>query len=141
VRRVERYWRWVLVLAALVATLLLVVPVTQRPQALHLLSLIGILLLALPAIRVNEQGRLIERVRALQAGIRTIEATLRSSTDLAEDVRRRQTATLEERRRDLEANLDDLLRSKGAWTPRVHAALHLGYAAVLAAAIARVLAP
>jgi hypothetical protein len=141
VRRIARYWRWVLLLAVLVATLLLVVPPTQRPQALHLLSLIGILLLALPAIRVNEQGRLIERVRALQAGIRTIEATLQSGIDLAEDVRRRQTATLQERRSDLERNLDDLLRSKGAWTPRVHAALHLGYVAVLAAAIARVLAP
>jgi hypothetical protein len=141
VRRIARYWRWVLLLAVLVATLLLVVPPTQRPQALHLLSLIGILLLALPAIRVNEQGQLIERVRALQAGIRTIEATLQSGTDLVEDVRRRQTATLQERRSDLERNLDDLLRSKGAWTPRVHAALHLGYVAVLAAAIARVLAP
>ncbi len=140
-RRIARYWRWVLLLAALVATLQFVVPVTHRPQALHLLSLIGILLLALPAIRVNEQGRLIERVRALQAGIRTIETTLQSGTDLAEDVRLRQTATLQERRRDLDRNLDDLLLRKGAWTPRVHAALHLGYVAVLAAAIARVLAP
>lgn len=130
---------WALLAATLVGLYLGATPPAHRRTILDAASLLGILLLALPAIRVNEQGRLIDQVRRLQIGIREIERHLSARTGLDADVRRRQEETLRQRKASLETILDELTTGKGAWTPWVHRALYGGYVLLFGAAVARVL--
>jgi len=111
----------------------------HQPFVLNLVSLAGIVLLAVPAIRVNEQGRLIERVRTLQTGIEADEEFLRRQDRLSPAVRKRQEKTLKERQSALADTLKELISGKGAWTPVVHRTLYLGYVLLLGASVARVL--
>lgn len=127
---------WALLLLVLVALFFLATPEAWRPRVLNIATLAGTLLLAVPAIRLNEQGRLIDNVRTLQAGVVAIGKSLEQGK-LSDDVRRRQQADLDKRRSDLESNLNDLTAGKGAWTSWVHHLLYTGYVLILAAALAR----
>lgn len=127
---------WILLLLAIIVVLLSVPP-TVRTTVLNAVTLLGMAFLAVPAIRVNEQGRLIERVKSLQAGIETIEAMLESRSE-APEARTRQEATLETRRKTLEDVLKELTQGKGAWTPWVHRALYGGYVLLFGAAMGRI---
>lgn len=129
-------WRWALLLLVLVALFFLAIPEAWRPRILNVTTLAGTLLLAVPAIRLNEQGRLIDSVRTLQAGIVAIGRSLAEGR-LGDDDRRSQQADLDRRRADLESNLNELTAGKGAWTPWVHRTLYAGYVLILAAALAR----
>lgn len=135
VRWLRSYWPWLLLLVVVIGALF-VVPDAKRSLVLNTATLVGVLLLAVPAIRINEQGKAIERVRSLQVGISAIQTTL-ADRSLKPEVRERQTATLSERRELLQTALDELTIGKGAWTPLVHRTLYGGYVLVLGASVAR----
>ena len=104
----------------------------------NIVSLLGILLLAAPAIRVNEQGRLIESVRKLQSGITAARAKLEAQSTLDDEQRKVLRKDLNKRDERLEAILNELTTGRGAWTPWVHYTLYSGYVLMLSAATVRV---
>lgn len=132
-------WGWVAIGAALTALFWLATPPRLQTPILNLASLAGILLLAVPTIRVNEQGRLIERVRSLQAGIKVAEDALGDDEALTREDRARHTGDLHDRKTRLGSTLDDLLTGKGAWTPAVNGTLYGGYVLLLGSSLSRVL--
>ena len=64
-RIVPAFWLWLVALVAVVVALRGIVATPLRPAAIDVASLIGVALLAVPTIRINEQGRVIARVQSL----------------------------------------------------------------------------
>lgn len=130
-------WPWVMALVLFAGGLAYGLPPEHQAAALNLASLIGMLLLAIPAIRINEQGRLIASVQGLQQGIEAGRKAL-TEASLTADKRAQHQKSLEDRENRLAAVLKELASGKGAWTGPVHAALYGGYVLLLASAVARV---
>ena len=135
-RLVAALWPWGLALVLLAGGLAYGLPPERQSTALNIASLIGMLMLAVPAIRVNEQGRLIASVQGLQQGIEAGRAALKDAT-LSAEKRAQHQKSLDDRESRLAATLKDLASGKGAWTRPVHVALYGGYVLLLASAIAR----
>ncbi|MFQ5468449.1 MAG: hypothetical protein ACE5DS_09990 [Kiloniellaceae bacterium] len=129
---------WILLLVLATAGFAWGIDAPTRPAALNLASLFGMLLLAIPAIRVNEQGRLIATVQSLQKGIEALRVALQEKT-LSEERRAIHEASLAERTELLAGELSNLSSGKGAWTRPVHYTLYGGYVLLLATALARTL--
>lgn len=136
-RLLASLWPWGLALVLLAGGLAFALPLEYQSTALNVASLLGMLLLALPAIRINEQGRLIASVQGLQQGIEAGRKALKEAS-LSDDKRAQHQKSLEDRETRLAATLKDLASGKGAWTRPVHVALYGGYVLLLASAIARV---
>lgn len=130
-------WPWGLALVLLAGGLAFALPPEYQSTALNVASLLGMLLLAVPAIRINEQGRLIASVQGLQQGIEAGRKALEEAS-LSADKRAQHRKSLEDRESRLAATLKELSGGKGAWTRPVHVALYGGYVLLLASAIARV---
>lgn len=104
----------------------------------NILSLLGILLLAVPALRINDQGRLIARIKPL---IDTLDAEKKNlgALDQSNADSQSQKSDLEERKKNLEEIKQKLAGEKGSWTWQVHLCLYAGYGAILCSAIIRLL--
>ncbi len=127
-------------LAALLTLAALALEPKCRGQAANITAALGMLCLALPTVRVNEQGRMIWRVKYLLAANEAAERALK-----AERLTRQERADLEashksslERLRETERVL---VSGKGAWTPAVHRLLYAGYALFFASAMIRLFSP
>ena len=141
-RAADSLWPWLLGLVAVTLGLLWgtgLLEAADKPRLLNLATLIGMVLLAFPAVRINEQGRLIASVQGLQKGIEAARAALKDAT-LAEEKRAAHQKSLDQREALMADTLSELASGKGAWTRPVHVALYGGYVLLLGAAIARVLA-
>ena len=141
-RVLDSLWPWGLGLVAVTLGLLWgagLLEAHDKPRLLNVATLAGMALLAVPAIRINEQGRLIASVQGLQKGIEAARAALKDA-DLAKDRRAMHKTSLDEREKLMADTLGELTGGKGAWTRPVHAALYGGYVLLLGAAVARVLA-
>lgn len=130
-------WLWFVATLILVATLRYALPEACRQIAGNIVSFVGILLLSIPAIRINEQGRLIERVRSLQIGLTAMKTNLEATTAIAASQRKRLEDDIRKRECRLAASLGELTQGKGAWTMPVHFCLYAGYVLLLGAAAAR----
>ena len=141
-RAADSLWPWILGLVAVTLGLLWVTGLLgadEKPRLLNFATLIGMVLLAVPAIRINEQGRLIASAQGLQKGIEAARAALKDAA-LAEDKRAVHQRSLDQREALMAETLSELAGGKGAWTRPVHVALYGGYVLLLGAAIARLLA-
>jgi hypothetical protein len=130
-------WRWIVATLILIAALRYALPEPWRPIAGNIVSFVGILLLSIPAIRINEQGRLIERVRSLQIGLAAMKTQLEATAGIDASQRKRLENDMRNREQRLAASLGELTQSKGAWTMPVHFSLYAGYVLLLGAAAAR----
>lgn len=97
----------------------LLIPTSARSHAANLLAMVGILLLSVPAIRLNEQARQIYRVQ-------TLANAAREDIDVDHDRINRLVAIEQE-----------LVSQKGGWSPFVQGLLYAGYALLFASAVAR----
>lgn len=104
------------------------------------LTLLGTLALALPAIRLNEQGKQLTSLKTLITGIAAEEERLAKLDRESEDYRKGE-ADLKDRRARLTRRERDLGEAQGAWTPAAHRLLYIGYGLILGAAIVAVLKP
>ncbi|MGI9333984.1 MAG: hypothetical protein ACR2RL_12615 [Gammaproteobacteria bacterium] len=138
-RAAAAFGPWLAALFGVVAVMRWGVSPALRPSAVNVATLIGMVLLAVPAVRLNEQGRLIARIQSLQKGIEASMQAL-AARDLAKDKRTLHEASLASRRGHLETTLNELASGKGAWTRPVHYTLYCGYIFLLGSAITRVLA-
>lgn len=130
---------WVAATAVVALVLAFAFEPPRQTTALNVASLLGILALAIPAVRINEQGRIIDRVRALQAGIDSKENALQSDRTLSAERRAAREDAIQRDRERLAPLLRELTEGKGAWTPLVHRTLYSGYVLILGAAVARVI--
>ncbi len=113
------------------------VPPDKLNAYMAVILLASTLLLAFPAIRINEQGRQIARIKPLLAGIETQEDRLGQLDPTSPDyepLRR----DLEDRRARLKAIETELAGAKGQWTTAVHVCLYAGYGLILGVALVRV---
>ena len=120
--------------AAFAFTFLL--PDTKVSVYVSVLFLLGTVFLAVPTIRINEQGRQLARIKPLIAFIQDQKvqlATLNPDSDEFLEMRT-DIAEREERLREIEA---ELAGEKGQWTSAVHKCLYGGYGLVLGAMIVR----
>lgn len=128
----------VLALVALAALLGLnhrfVCPEYQQ-RAIDIAVLLGILLLALPAIRINEQARKIARVQSAKV---KLDEDREAFSTLAEEARPAMEASIKAYEVTLQQMIGRLVEEKGSWNPGVHLLLYGGYVLMLAAALVRV---
>ncbi len=133
-RSLSRY----LVLAAAIASLSLLLEPAWRERLANAAALLGILCLALPTVRLNEQGRKIWRVQSLLASIESQESAL-ADNSLSGQERAKLQASLDSRRQRLREVERTLVGDRGAWTPTVHFLLYSGYALFFTSALVRLL--
>lgn len=137
-RAISAFWPWLATLVATVLSIRLAVEPAWQPRTIDIVATIGMGLLAVPAIRINEQGRLIARIQSLQKGIDTLKEALKD-VELPPEKRKDHEKSLAARRDKLNDTLDKLSGDKGAWTTPTHLALYGGYVLLFGAALARVL--
>ena len=106
-RIVSAFWLWFVALVAVVVALRGIVAVPLRPAAIDVAALIGVALLAVPTIRINEQGRLIARVQSLQKGIEASRKAL-ARAEVSDDRRDVHQKSLDQREGSLAAALTEL---------------------------------
>jgi hypothetical protein len=138
-RIAKSIWPWALLACVLSLVLWKGVPSEHQITALNIISLLGIISLAIPTIRVNEQGKLIESVRSTQVKITSIQNSLEDNNDISDQQREVLKKDLENRKATMQYHIDTLATEKGAWTRPVHNFLYLGYVLLLGASIVRVL--
>ena len=112
-------------------------PIEKISTFMGWLFLAGTVLLAVPTIRINEQGRRIARISPLIAGIEELENNLKNIDRNSKAFKKHQ-ADLLDRRDRLTVIEKNLISSKGAWTSPVHGCLYGGYGLILAAAVIRI---
>lgn len=99
------------------------------------LALIGAIVLAIPALRVNVQARLVHELAESLAALERKEMEARKISD--DYISRQILDTLSvDREHVLDAHARSS-REKGSWRPWLEVLLYSGYAAVLAAAVLR----
>lgn len=102
------------------------------------LALIGAIVLAVPALRVNAQARLVHELSTNLAKLDREEVEAKKIAD--EYISRQRLDTLSvDREHVLDAHARSS-REKGSWRPWLELLLYSGYAAVLAAAVLRFIA-
>lgn len=136
-RYVRKLWPWAILLVLVTGLLGWGINPTYRPQAVNGATLLGMLLLAAPAIRINEQGRRIAKAIDLQKGIADTREALHKA-ELTDKDREEHQGSLEQREQWLADALKELAGEKGTWVITVHAMLYLGYVLLLASAVTRV---
>ncbi|MEH6626042.1 MAG: hypothetical protein V7739_06355 [Motiliproteus sp.] len=95
-------------------------------QITNLISALGIAALSIPTIRINEQGRTIESVKAMLEKVSSDRKKLEDAgeaSNMQNDV--------------LQGCLSELTANKGSWTPGFHIALYSGYVLLLSSSISR----
>ncbi len=126
-------------LAALLTAAASLFPPERRELIANLAAAFGMLCLALPTVRMNEQGRIIWRVKSLLAANEATERKLDTLQALYDQERADLEASLKadgERLREAER---ELVAGKGAWTRAVHRLLYAGYALFFASIMIRLL--
>lgn len=135
-RYVRALWPWVVLLVLATGLLGWGIDPSWRPQAVNGAALLGMLLLAAPAIRINEQGRRIAKAIDLQRGIVDTREALKNSA-LSEQDREEHQASLKQREQWLADASKELAGEKGAWIMTVNGMFYCGYVFLLASAITR----
>lgn len=123
--------------AILAALLSLLLDPLDRSFAANLAAFLGILCLAAPTIGLNEQGRMIWRVKSLVLSGETYEKELSERKDLDEKGRKDLELSNAQAKERLRAAERELAESKGSWTPLKHHLLYIGYGMVFASAMSR----
>lgn len=137
-RILKSIFPWFLAVVLLSVVLIAIVPPEKQYFAINIVGLLGVISLAVPTIRVNEQGKRIERIRTIQVGIETLERQLGNDNQISDQNRASLTDDLLQRKNNLEESLQELSAGKGAWSPAVHYFLYCGYVLVLGAFMVRV---
>lgn len=130
---------WLLLMIVITVAVMAAFEPTDRANVVNIIGFFGIVCLAVPTIRVNEQGRIIQSVKNTQTGIDTIKAQMETDGTMSDKTRDTLETDLKSRKDRLEKGLKELTDSKGAWNTTVHGFLYFGYVLVLSAASVRAL--
>ena len=108
----------------------------KQSLAANIAAFLAMILLAYPALRINEQGRRIARIVDLEASIQQHESDFAQS-NRSPETKVEEEKMLRESRINLATLKKDLSAQKGTWTLRVEICLVGGYLSLSSSALIR----